>query len=173
MFTYLTGGARSGKSGLAVRLAARSGLGVTFVATGESTDDEMSDRIARHRAERPSGWVTREVPIEIGAAIETIPPDRFVVLDCLSLWVSNCMFADYDDTRIESGAAAVATVMATRSTPGVVVSNEVGLGIVPESALGRRYRDVLGRVNSAFASRADDGWLCVSGRVVRLEQPPA
>jgi adenosylcobinamide kinase / adenosylcobinamide-phosphate guanylyltransferase len=173
MFTYLTGGARSGKSALAVRLAAASELGVTFVATGEALDDEMSDRIARHRAERPGLWSTIEEPLRIGEAVAAISADRFVILDCLSLWVSNCMFADYGDEEIGEQAARAADLLALREQRGVVVSNEVGMGVVPDNSLARRYRDVLGRVNSVFASCAADGWLCVSGRVIRLEEPPA
>jgi adenosylcobinamide kinase / adenosylcobinamide-phosphate guanylyltransferase len=96
-----------------------------------------------------------------------------VILDCLSLWVSNCMFADYDDETIEEEANRVAEALALRCAHAVVVSNEVGMGIVPDNPLARRYRDVLGRVNALFAARADAAWFCVSGRVIRLDPPPA
>jgi adenosylcobinamide kinase / adenosylcobinamide-phosphate guanylyltransferase len=180
MITYLTGGARSGKSSLAVGMAQRmaqrtaqtAGSPVTFVATGQAFDDEMRDRIALHQAERPSEWETVEAPIELAVAIDAIPGGRVVIVDCLSLWVSNHMFAEHSDAEIERAGVELAGVLRRRKSLSIVVTNEVGLGIVPENALARRYRDVLGRVNATIATSADDAWLCVSGRVLRLEAPP-
>lgn len=166
--TLLVGGARSGKSSLAVRLAERSGRPVTFVATAEGLDLEMTQRIARHRAERPPHWTTVESPIELGAAIDHIPADHVVVVDCLSLWVTNLLLADRQPEQIEAAAAAVAASLAARPGPSVVVGNEVGSGIVPMNELARTYRDVLGRVNAVFGGHATQAALVVAGRVLPL-----
>jgi adenosylcobinamide kinase/adenosylcobinamide-phosphate guanylyltransferase len=167
--TVLVGGARSGKSAHALRLAG-SAESVVFIATAEAGDDEMAARIESHRVERPGGWATVEEPVGIREALESSPVESFVILDCLSLWVSNLMHRDWTDEAIEAEGVRSARVAAARSAPTVVVTNEVGLGIVPATPLGRRYRDVLGRVNRAFADVADEALLVVAGRTLRLER---
>jgi adenosylcobinamide kinase/adenosylcobinamide-phosphate guanylyltransferase len=163
----LLGGARSGKSALAVELA---GARATFVATATAGDDEMAARIARHRAERPAGWTTLEEPLALGAALDSITPDESVVVDCLSLWVANLVAAGWDDGAVEAEAEAVAARASARPGLTVAVSNEVGLGIVPETPLGRRYRDVLGRVNALWAAEAERALFVVAGRAIELER---
>jgi adenosylcobinamide kinase/adenosylcobinamide-phosphate guanylyltransferase len=163
----LLGGARSGKSALAVRLAAESGGDVVFVATGEGRDDEMAERIARHRAERSPAWRTVEEPLELGAALAEAPPEACVVVDCLSLWVANLL--ERGDLDVEEQAAAAADLAAARRARTIAVSNEVGLGIVPSTPLGRRYRDVLGRVNALWAEAAAESLLVVAGKALRLD----
>ncbi len=167
MLTLLLGGARSGKSSLAVELARAAGAPVVFIATGEARDDEMAERIARHRAERPAGWTTVEEPSELAAAIAAAPDGTCTVVDCLSLWVANIL--DGGAAAVE--AAAAEAVLAATRRPGrtIAVSNEVGLGIVPATPLGRAYRDVLGRVNAIWAGSADEAFLVVAGRRLRLE----
>jgi adenosyl cobinamide kinase/adenosyl cobinamide phosphate guanylyltransferase len=160
----LLGGARSGKSRLAVRLAAESGRPVVFVATGEAGDDEMADRIARHRDERPVEWTTVEEPIDLAGAIAAAPEGATLVVDCLSLWVAN-VFETRDVEREAREAAALAVARTT-----IAVTNEVGLGVVPATPLGRAYRDVLGRVNAIWAEAADEAYLVVAGRVLRLSE---
>ena len=162
--TFLLGGARSGKSALAVSLAGDGP--VTFVATGTAGDDEMAERIERHRAERPPGWVTVEEPVALRDAVAAA--EGVVVVDCLSLWVATLFEAGWPDADVETEGAAVAQVAAGRRT--IAVSNEVGLGVVPATPLGRRYRDVLGRVNASWAAAAEDAYLVVAGRALRLEQ---
>jgi adenosyl cobinamide kinase/adenosyl cobinamide phosphate guanylyltransferase len=162
--TFLLGGARSGKSALALRLAARHDE-VVFVATGEARDDEMTARIERHRAERPAHWRTVEEPLRLRAAIEAAPPDACLVVDCLSLWVANLLEAG---EPVDDGVAGVAT---SRPGPTIAVSNEVGMGLVPTTPLGREYRDVLGRVNATWAAAADRAYLVVAGRALPLEDP--
>ena len=164
----LIGGARAGKSRLAARFAAETGLPVTFVATAEALDDEMGRRIARHRAERPPAWRTVEEPVDLMRALSEAGDDA-VVLDCLTLWVSNLLLAGLDDAAVERRAEEAAELAARRDSPTLVVTNEVGLGVVPASDLGRRFRDVLGIVNSIWAGRADDVVLVVAGRALRLE----
>jgi adenosyl cobinamide kinase/adenosyl cobinamide phosphate guanylyltransferase len=162
----LLGGARSGKSVTAVRLAAASGLPVTLIATAEPKDDEMAARIARHRAQRPAGWVTVEAPLDLHAAVSAADRGHFLIIDCLTLWVSNLLSTGRTDGEIDAEGARIARCL--RGRRAVVVSNEVGLGLVPTNELGRRYRDVLGSVNAAFADWASKSLLMVAGRAVDL-----
>jgi adenosylcobinamide kinase / adenosylcobinamide-phosphate guanylyltransferase len=166
--TLLLGGARSGKSARALRLAHDWDGQVVFVATGEGRDPEMAARIARHRLERPSSWRTVEAPLELVRAFDSIPAHAFVILDCLTLWVANALEAGWSDEDVERAGAAVATIVAAREQPTVVVSNEVGLGLVPQTPLGRSYRDLLGRVNALFAAEAEEAYLLVAGRSLQL-----
>ncbi|MFK5634370.1 MULTISPECIES: bifunctional adenosylcobinamide kinase/adenosylcobinamide-phosphate guanylyltransferase [unclassified Ornithinimicrobium] len=167
--TLLTGGARSGKSALAVRRAGRTGDPVVFVATGQARDDEMADRIARHRAERPAPWTTVEAPLELLAAVEQLAAGRAVVVDCLSLWVSNLMEQGEDEQALTDRAAALADWATAYPGLVVVVTNEVGMGIVPMHPVAREYRDRLGRVNATVARRADLVQLVVAGRTLTLD----
>jgi adenosyl cobinamide kinase/adenosyl cobinamide phosphate guanylyltransferase len=169
--TLLLGGARSGKSGLAARLAARWEGPVTVVVTGEARDAEMAERIRRHRAERPPGWRTVESPRQLEAALAEAPAGAFVLLDCLTLWVSNLLEEGLDDGQVVARARAAAATAAARAAPTVAVSNEVGAGIVPADALSRRYRDLLGQVNADWAAAADQALLLVAGRAVPLADP--
>jgi adenosylcobinamide kinase / adenosylcobinamide-phosphate guanylyltransferase len=169
--TFVLGGARSGKSALAVRLASAFGSPVVVVVTAEPRDDEMAARIGRHREARPSAWKTVEVPVELADAIRSLPDDASVLLDCLTMWVSNAMAAGGEDSTILGEAEDVASSLAGRFDHAVVVSNEVGLGIVPANALARRYRDLLGNVNAIFARAAARSYLMVAGRAVALVSP--
>jgi adenosyl cobinamide kinase/adenosyl cobinamide phosphate guanylyltransferase len=156
--TFLLGGARSGKSSLAVRLAEAAGAPVVFVATAEARDEEMAERIALHRAARPPAWTTIEEPLELHAAMESAPSDAVVVVDCLSLWVANVLEQEREPDL----------VVPARPGLTIAVSNEVGLGIVPANALARAYRDALGRVNAAWADAADEAYFVVAGKALRL-----
>jgi adenosyl cobinamide kinase/adenosyl cobinamide phosphate guanylyltransferase len=169
--TLLLGGARSGKSALAQRLAGRWDGPVTVVATGQARDAEMAERIARHRAARPAGWDTVEEPLELEAALGAAGGDAFVVVDCLTLWVSNLLERGLTDAEVEGRARTAAAVAAARFARTVAVSNEVGSGIVPAEPLSRRYRDLLGQVNAAWAAAADQALLLVAGRAVVLADP--
>jgi len=167
--TLLLGGARSGKSALAVRTADEWEGPVLFVATAQAQDAEMAARIERHQAVRPADWTTVEEPTAIVEALRKAAPEACVVLDCLSLWVSNLLELGWEDDAVEAEAGAAAAAAAVRQAPTIVVSNEVGLGVVPRTPLGRRYRDLLGRVNAIFAAEADDPILVVAGRKLRLD----
>ena len=164
--TFLLGGARSGKSTLATQLATRANGSVTLIATAEARDEEMMERIERHRSERPQGWETVEEPLELEAALALVPEDQVVVVDCISLWVANLLECG---ENAEGRNAAAVEVARKRPAATIVVSNEVGLGVVPVSELGRRYRDVLGRVNAQWAAAADEAALVVAGRMLRLQ----
>jgi adenosylcobinamide kinase/adenosylcobinamide-phosphate guanylyltransferase len=171
--TVLLGGARSGKSALAARLAGNWAGPVTVVVTGQAGDAEMAERIERHRAERPRSWQTVEAPRELEPALTAAPDGSFVIVDCLTLWVSNLMGQGLADGQVEQQARAAAAVAAARPEPTVAVSNEVGAGIVPAEAVARRYRDLLGQVNTIWAAAADQALLLVAGRAVPLLDPMA
>jgi adenosyl cobinamide kinase/adenosyl cobinamide phosphate guanylyltransferase len=168
----LIGGVRSGKSRLAVRLAAARGGPVVAITTGEARDEEMAERIRRHREERPPEWVTIEEPTDLEGALAEVPDDSCALVDCLTLWVSNLMERGFSDAEIEERAWKAASLAAARRLISAAVSNEVGSGIVPEGALARRFADVLGRVNAIWAEEADRVLLVVAGRVLPLSDPP-
>jgi adenosyl cobinamide kinase/adenosyl cobinamide phosphate guanylyltransferase len=171
VLTLLLGGARSGKSALALNLAASQGAPVVFVATAEPRDLEFAERIARHRAERPAAWETVEEPIDLERRLSELPNEAVVIIDCLTLWVSNLFERGRDDAAIYASATTLSRFAHDRAGSVVVVSNEVGSGIVPGDALSRRYRDALGRVNAIVAAAADEAFLVIAGRVVALQVP--
>jgi adenosyl cobinamide kinase/adenosyl cobinamide phosphate guanylyltransferase len=166
--TFLLGGARSGKSSLAVELGRAWRGPVTVIATGEAGDEEMAQRIELHRAERPAAWTTVEEPLELQRALEHVPAEHAVLIDCLSLWVANLIGRGDTDAEIEALGRSGAEEAAARKSLTVAVSNEVGLGVVPATELGRRYRDVLGRVNADWAAAAGEAALVVAGRRLPL-----
>lgn len=169
MFTLLTGGARSGKSRAAVAAAAALGAPVTYLATGRATDAEMAERIARHQAERPATWTVVEEPVALRSAIDAAAPAHTLIVDCLALWTTNRL--DDADEDVLEDAREVALALATRTGPAFVVTNEVGDGIVPDNALARRFRDLLGLVNQEMSAQADRAFLCVAGRLLELHDP--
>ncbi|HEX4181093.1 MAG TPA: bifunctional adenosylcobinamide kinase/adenosylcobinamide-phosphate guanylyltransferase [Caulobacteraceae bacterium] len=146
----MLGGARSGKTTHALRLAEASGNGLVMIVTAEALDAEMEARIARHRAERGPRWRTLEAPLDLVGAIGQVDATEMAVVDCLTLWTSNLMLAERD---VE--AEAVGLIAALEGSNVLLVSNEVGLGIVPDNALARRFRDVAGRLNQQIAAAAD------------------
>lgn len=171
---FVLGGARSGKSRFAQELAADAGPRVTYIATAEAGDAEMAERIRRHRADRPAAWRTVEEPLSIARAIRQFAPDSDgVLVDCLTLFVTNVLLAaggrlQTAEERVESEIAEL--VSAGREAPGriVVVSNEVGLGLVPEYPLGRTFRDIAGRANQQVAANADAVYFMVAGIPMRV-----
>ncbi len=170
--TLLIGGARSGKSSLAVDIGHRhhaAGLDVTYIATAPALDDDMAERIERHRHERPPAWTTVEEEVDLTAALRSAA--GLVIVDCLTVWTSNLMWRDLSDDEIRRRASQAAVAAAERDQPTVAITNEVGLGVHPETELGRRYRDVLGWVNQSWAQVADPALLLVAGRAVRLDDP--
>lgn len=170
------GGARSGKSRWAERLvqdaAADTGQPVCYLATAEPLDGEMAHRIALHRARRPGGWVTHEEPVAVGDAVQHWSPTHIVLLECLTLLMSNWMRYDPDDATLEGRVEALARAVAASVSPVVVVSNEVGSGIVPIHPLARRYADWLGLLNQRMARDAARVYLTVAGRPLLLPPDP-
>jgi adenosylcobinamide kinase / adenosylcobinamide-phosphate guanylyltransferase len=164
--TLVLGGARSGKSRHAEALVAEAPAPWLYLATGQASDDEMRARIADHRARRGGAWDTREVPLELTAALQAVPDGSAVLIDCLTLWLSNLMLAGRDP---EAESIRLAATLARPRGAWFVVSNEVGLGIVPENALARRFRDAAGRLNQRVAEVADAVILTVAGLPVRVK----
>lgn len=168
--TFLLGGARSGKSDLAVSLASAFDGDVVFAATAEAGDADMESRIDKHRADRPSEWGLVEEPLLDAGTIDSIEPSQLLIIDCLTLLVSNLIFADKSDEQIAQHASVLAHVLVSRPAPTIVISNEVGLGVHPDTELGRRYRDVLGRYNAAISARAQTALFVAAGRAIPLQE---
>ena len=184
--TLILGGARSGKSSYAERLAARHGGQVLYIATAQPLDGEMAERIADHQKKRPASWQTLEIPSAVGALLQSrmqsgTLPSGVILVDCLTLLVSNLLLAVSsgagEDLTVdeEAATALVETEVkqllgAVRATPAewIIVSNEVGLGLVPPYPLGRVYRDLLGRANQRLASQADQVIFMIAGIPMRL-----
>ena len=150
--TLVVGGARSGKSAFAEGLVVASGRPRRYIATAEAWDDEMRDRIARHRRDRAGDWTTIEAPLDLPAALAVTPPDAAVLIDCATLWLTNHLLAEHD---LAAETEALVAALAACPAPVVIVSNETGWGIVPENALARRFSDDQGRLNQRLAARAD------------------
>lgn len=165
---FILGGARSGKSRLAEqKTLAFAGTEPVYLATAQAFDSEMEERIALHRQRRDDAWRTVDAPHELAEAItREAAPGRAILLDCLTLWLTNRLLADADLDG--EGDRLVASLQATRC-PMVVVSNEVGLSIVPENALARRFRDEAGRLNQKVAAIADEAWFVAAGLPLRLK----
>jgi adenosylcobinamide kinase/adenosylcobinamide-phosphate guanylyltransferase len=169
--TLILGGARSGKSSYAQNLAEETGKSVTFLATAQALDDEMSSRIQKHRAERPAHWETLEIPLGLAAHLEQIQSD-VVILDCVTLLVTNLMMRFVTDDLVDEAPFMQAlqkemdelsSVLRTKGQHWLVISNEVGLGLVPPYQMGRVFRDGLGWANQRLARAADQVILMVAG----------
>jgi len=168
-FTLLLGGARSGKSDLAVKLGESWDGDVILAATAEAGDDDMAQRIARHQDDRPDHWGLIEAPLLGAHEIVDLDPGALVIIDCITLLVSNLLHADKSETQIDEHASVLSHALVSRSAPTLVITNEVGLGVHPTSELGRQYRDVLGRYNQRLAERAQTALFVAAGRVTPLE----
>ena len=182
MLTLILGGARSGKSDLAQRMARAAGSGVVYIATMEAGDDEMRAKIDAHRGERPAAWRTIEAPIDVAAAItRRTTASETIILDCVTMWVTNVLLARLDAdslTPAEARAAiddvldrtkALLDAIFAHAGDVIVVSNEVGMGLVPPYPIGRVFRDALGAVNRLIAARADCVQLVVAGLVLDVK----
>jgi adenosylcobinamide kinase/adenosylcobinamide-phosphate guanylyltransferase len=169
-FTLILGGARSGKSAFAQAAAearaAQTGGRLVMVATAQAFDSEMAERIARHRDDRGSAWTTVEAPLDLVAALDGLGADDVVVVDCLTLWLSNLML---DDRDVAVAAAQLVASVGRFEGTLWLVSNEVGFGIVPDNALARGFRDEAGRLHQALAQAADAVTLVMAGLTLRLK----
>ncbi|MGA7486563.1 MAG: bifunctional adenosylcobinamide kinase/adenosylcobinamide-phosphate guanylyltransferase [Xanthobacteraceae bacterium] len=158
--TLVLGGARSGKSRYAESLITACAPPWIYVATAQACDDEMAQRILAHRARRIAGWQTIEAPHDLAGALAAAPAQAPLLVDCVTLWLSNRMLADAD---LDAEIVRLEDALAGHTGIVVLVSNEVGYGIVPDNALARRFRDAQGRVNQRLAARADRVTLVVAG----------
>lgn len=175
MLTLILGGARSGKSRLALQRAEATGKPVSFIATAQAHDAEMADRIARHQAERPAHWLTVEAPLDLAGAIRGAP-SGVVVVDCLTLWLTNWLCQpehdDFSKDFAAARAALFAALQARRADEMILVSNETGLGIIPLGALTRRFVDEAGWLNQDVARLADEVILVAAGLPLTLKGMP-
>ncbi len=198
-FLFVLGGARSGKSDFALRRGLAWPGPVTFIATATALDDDMSRRIDRHQEERPDHWGLIEEPLDLVGAIKAadsvrvtdvpnatgttpttepvvtlddrVAHKRLVIVDCLTVWTSNLLFDGQAEADVLAQATEVGVALQARNAPAVVISNEVGLGVHPETELGRTYRDQLGRVNQVVAAAADRAFFFAAGRAFELIDP--
>lgn len=163
------GGARSGKSAFAEALAQATGLRKVYLATAEAGDGEMAERIARHRADRGGDWLTVEEPRDIVSSLRIVDrPDRVILIDCLTLWLTNVMLGGDD---VEAAGAALVAALPGLQARVAMVSNEVGLGLVPDTPLGRRFRDAQGRLNARVARACDAAAFVAAGLPLVLKRP--
>lgn len=168
--TFVLGGTRSGKSSYAVDAAKSSSEKVAYLATCVPYDDEMHERVKLHRKERPEYWTTFEEPVNLEPLLKDIDSKfEVIIIDCLTLFVSNLLQDDFDEDKIKTKLNQVMTALKDVSYNSFIVSNEVGLGIVPESELGRKFRDVAGRANQLVANYADEVFFVVSGLPVKIK----
>lgn len=165
--TFILGGARSGKSARALALAESLSGRRVFVATAEALDDEMAARIVRHQAERDEGWQTIEAPLDLAAALDRHAQQGCtVVVDCLTLWLSNLM---HHGRNVESEITSLIAALKAGKGDLILVSNEVGLGLVPKASLGREFRDLQGRLNQRVAAVCDVVEFIAAGLPIRLK----
>jgi len=165
----ITGGARSGKSSFAEQRVTAFGAPLVYIATSEAFDSEMKDRIALHQARRGPNWQTVHAPLNLPQALRETDGKGACLVDCLTIWLNNLMFAEQETV---SAADHLVTAIAARSDPVVLVTNEVGSGIVPENALARRFRDEAGRMNQIIAAAVDEVYVSISGIPVRIKPQP-
>lgn len=165
--TLVLGGARSGKSDFSENLVRETGLERHYIATGQAYDDEMRERIARHRTDRGEGWTTHEVPLDLTGQIQAIDaPGRVILIDCLTLWVTNLMMESRD---VDAEGEALVRALGSLSGRLVLVSNEVGLGIVPDNRMAREFRDLAGRLHQKIAAVADDVFFVAAGLPLKMK----
>lgn len=166
------GGVRSGKSALALARARLLGQRRVFVATARADDEEMRQRAARHRRERGAAFQSLEEPIALASMLRRLESVDVVVIDCLTLWLSNLLLEGPAPSQIEDRVEELAAILAERRFHAVLVSNEVGMGVVPETALGRTFRDLAGRAHQRLARCADEVYFVVMGMILRLKPGP-
>jgi adenosylcobinamide kinase/adenosylcobinamide-phosphate guanylyltransferase len=164
--TLVLGGARSGKSVYAEDLVTARPAPWTYIATAQAFDDEMTERIALHRVRRGDGWTTLDALLDLAEILDALPEGRPMLLDCLTLWLSNQMLAGRD---VDAACDRLVDSLSRPRGPWVVVSNEVGLGIVPDNALARRFRDAAGRLNRQVAATADRVVFMVAGLPMQVK----
>ena len=163
------GGAASGKSRFAQELAERHPGTLLYVATAQAGDAEMAERICRHRQARGERWRTVEAPLELAAALSAAAGHGAVLVDCITLWLTNLLLDGGSADAVRPGVEALVAGLGNLPAPLILVSNEVGQGIVPEHALARTFRDLAGEVNQRLAARADVVWLVTAGLPLQLK----
>jgi adenosylcobinamide kinase/adenosylcobinamide-phosphate guanylyltransferase len=167
---FVLGGARSGKSAHAEALAGETELARHYIATARAFDDEMRARIVRHKEMRGTGWTTQDCPLCLTDALRaTLAPDRVVLVDCLTLWVTNLMMEEQGGKAMEAAFDDLVSIVAQPAGPLILVSNEVGLGIVPENSMARAFRDHAGRLHQQIAASATEVHFVAAGLSMKLK----
>ncbi|MEW6040194.1 MAG: bifunctional adenosylcobinamide kinase/adenosylcobinamide-phosphate guanylyltransferase [Elusimicrobiota bacterium] len=167
--TFILGGARSGKSSFALALTKKKAGRTAFIATCRPLDEEMKRRIALHRAKRPSDWRTFEEPLQLSALVKKISPKfRVLIIDCLTLFISNILLKGHSDNVIEKRVIELLKILKKLKCNSILIANEVGLGVVPESKLGRKFRDLAGRINQTVAGLADEVFFITAGIPLKI-----
>jgi adenosylcobinamide kinase/adenosylcobinamide-phosphate guanylyltransferase len=167
------GGTRSGKSRFALTLATKLGKRRLFVATGQAKDAEMAERIRRHQEDRGAEFAVMEAPLALAEALRAVNATDVVVIDCLTFWLANMLLEGETCETIDERVRELVDVLESRAYHAVVVTNEVGLGIVPESSVGRQFRDVAGMAHQKLSRSADEVYFAVLGTMLRLKPQPA
>ena len=168
--TFITGGARSGKSRLAEELAHGYGAPLGYLATGRAGDAEMAERITRHQARRGPAWKTIEEPLDLAGAVRVLEGNvNAILVDCVTLWLTNLLMLHGHGAKVLDEVKSLIRLAAGLKTPLLLVSNEVGMGIVPENALARAFRDLAGDANELLAGAADEVYVVFSGLPLKLK----
>jgi len=168
-FVLIGGGARSGKSAFALSLARSLGRRRTFIATAEAKDVEMKNRILRHKEERGEEFQTVEEPFDLPQVIDTLKNTDVAVIDCLTLWLSNLLLRDETENQILQKVGALISAIEKSSFPVLLVTNEVGMGLVPETPLGRAFRDLTGRAHQALGNKAQEIYFATLGTILKIK----
>lgn len=168
--TFILGGARSGKSQFAIGLAKKTPKSVIFIATATDSDKEMRERIKLHRKNRPSHWKTIEEPKKLAALVKGIPKKtELIIIDCMTIFISNLLLEGKSDNFVENEIGLMLKNLAKARFNSLIVSNEVGMGIVPDNALARRFRDLAGKINQGIAKASNEVYFIVSGLRLKIK----
>ncbi|MBL7151660.1 MAG: bifunctional adenosylcobinamide kinase/adenosylcobinamide-phosphate guanylyltransferase [Candidatus Omnitrophica bacterium] len=168
--TFILGGAKSGKSSLALELAKKSQRRVAFIATSQALDKEMKKRIAIHKRQRPRHWKTFEEPVRLPILLRKIGNKfELIIIDCLTLLVSNLLLKGIKEKGIEEAVKELCLILKEIKANAIIVSNEVGMAIVPENKLARQFRDIAGKVNQVVADKSDEVFFMISGLPLKLK----
>jgi adenosylcobinamide kinase/adenosylcobinamide-phosphate guanylyltransferase len=168
---FILGGARSGKSNYAVKLAKESNKKTAFIATCPYYDEDMEERISLHKQERPSGWTTYEEFKDLAPLLEKIDQDQdfgIIIVDCLTLFISNLLLDEFEEDYIKVKITNILNVLRKTKYDSIIVANEVGLSVVPESKLGRKFRDIAGRTNQLVAQNSTETVFMIAGKPLKL-----
>jgi len=166
---FITGGARSGKSRQATELAQNLGNNIVFIATCVPLDDEMKERVKRHKRSRPKNWNTIEESTDLASALKSLDSFDVVIIDCITLFLTNLMMAELSDEDILSKIQKTVDTAKEANFPVIIVSNEIGLGLVPANEMGRRFRDLSGFANQTIAKNAEEVYFMVSGLPLKVK----
>jgi adenosylcobinamide kinase/adenosylcobinamide-phosphate guanylyltransferase len=166
---FITGPVRSGKSNFAVNLAKKSKKKIIFIATCKPVDTEMKERIKKHQQQRPKEWITIEEEIDLGSVLRKISKDKLIIIDCITLWVSNLFFHNFNEKEILKIVNGLISIIKRKGLSVIIVSNEVGWGIVPNNKIARNFRDIMGIIHQKISESSNEIYLLVSGIPIKLK----